>query len=86
LLPPPLTAPAPAAVCLPLAQEELSTWTAAFVEKHNRKPSLVDVQRTGIPWLIERFKQYVVLRDRLFSDTSVLRGKLQESIPGGCRR
>ena len=36
----------------------------------------------GIPWLIDRFKQYVVLRDRLFSDTSVLRGKLQEAIPG----
>jgi hypothetical protein len=37
----------------------------------------------GIPWLIEKFKQYVVLRDRLFSDTSVLRGKLQDAIPGG---
>jgi hypothetical protein len=36
----------------------------------------------GIPWLIDKFKQYVVLRDRLFSDTSVLRGKLQEAIPG----
>ncbi|EFN58238.1 expressed protein [Chlorella variabilis] len=62
-------------------QEELSTWTAAFREKNNRKPNLVDVQRTGIPWLIDKFKQYVVLRDRLFSDTSVLRGKLQEAIP-----
>jgi hypothetical protein len=42
----------------------------------------------GIPWLIDKFKQYVVLRDRLFSDTSVLRGKLQEAIPGepACRR
>ena len=37
----------------------------------------------GIPWLIEKFKQYVVLRDRLFSDTSVLRNKLQDAIPGG---
>ena len=36
----------------------------------------------GIPWLIERFKQYVVLRDRLFSDTSVLRGKLSDALPG----
>ncbi|KAI3428144.1 hypothetical protein D9Q98_006528 [Chlorella vulgaris] len=62
-------------------QEELSTWTAAFREKNNRKPNLMDVQRTGIPWLIEKFKQYVVLRDRLFSDTSVLRGKLQDAIP-----
>ncbi len=32
--------------CLAL-QEELSTWTAAFREMHNRKPNLVDVQRTG---------------------------------------
>ena len=39
----------------------------------------------GIPWLIERFKQYMVLRDRLFSDGSVLRGKLKESIPGAPR-
>ncbi|PSC71257.1 spore coat isoform A [Micractinium conductrix] len=62
-------------------QEELSTWTAAFREKNGRKPNLVDVQRTGIPWLIERFKQYVVLRDRLFSDTSVLRGKMAEALP-----
>lgn len=62
-------------------QEELSTWTAAFREKNNRKPNLVDVQRTGIPWLIEKFKQYVVLRDRLFSDTSLLRNKLQDAIP-----
>ena len=30
-------------------QEELSTWTAAFCEKHNRKPNLIDVQRTGKP-------------------------------------
>jgi hypothetical protein len=29
-------------------QEELSTWTAAFCEKNKRKPSLVDVQRTGV--------------------------------------
>jgi hypothetical protein len=28
-------------------QEELSTWTAAFREKNNRKPNLLDVQRTG---------------------------------------
>lgn len=62
-------------------QEELSTWTAAFREKNGRKPNLVDVQRTGIPWLIERFKQYVVLRDRLFSDTSVLRTKMDQAVP-----
>ena len=45
-------------------------------------PSHTSSLQTGIPWLIERFKQYVVLRERLFSDTSVLRGKLHESIPG----
>jgi hypothetical protein len=45
-------------------------------------PSPAPAAAAGIPWLIDKFKQYVVLRDRLFSDTSVLRGKLQESIPG----
>lgn len=39
-------APAPA-LCRWTVQEELSTWTAAFREKNNRKPNLVDVQRTG---------------------------------------
>ena len=57
-------------------QEELSPWTKAFVGKHGRKPTLVDVQRTGIPWLVGKYKQYVLLRDRLFSDSSLLRSKL----------
>eukprot|EP00887_Chlorella_sp_A99_P006122 scaffold22.g6122.t1 len=57
-------------------QEELSPWTRAFVNKHGRKPALVDVQRTGIAWLIGKYKEYVLLRDRLFNDTSLLRARL----------
>ena len=29
-------------------KEELGPWTIAFAEKHNRKPRLVDVERTGV--------------------------------------
>jgi hypothetical protein len=64
-------------------QQELSPWNEAFVERHGRRPTMVDVQRTGIDWLVARYKQYVVLRERLFSDTSVLRAKLGAPDGGG---
>lgn len=64
-------------------QEELSPWTRAFVNKHARKPNLTDVQRTGIPWLVGKYKQYVLLRDRLFSETSLLRNKISGAVQGG---
>jgi hypothetical protein len=59
-------------------QEELSPWTKAFQERHGRKPTMLDVQRTGIEWLVSRYKQYIVLRDRLFNETSILRSRLTE--------
>lgn len=62
-------------------KEELLPWTQAFEESHGRKPNVCDVQNTGIVWLIDKFKQYLVLRDRLFSDTSVLRTKLTGAMP-----
>lgn len=62
-------------------QEELSPWTQAFLERHDRKPTMIDVQRTGIEWLISRYKQYVLLRDRLFNETSLLRSRLNGAIP-----
>lgn len=62
-------------------QEELSPWTRAFVERHGRKPSMVDVQMTGIEWLVSRYKQYIILRDRLFNESSLLRRKLNGSFP-----
>lgn len=37
--------------------------------------------RAGIPWLINKYKQYVLMRERLLNDTQKLRTKLQNSIP-----
>ncbi|KAK9819606.1 hypothetical protein WJX72_000222 [[Myrmecia] bisecta] len=62
-------------------QEELSPWTAAFKAQHDRKPRLSDVECTGIPWLINRYKRYVVLRERLLNDTHILRDKLTGARP-----
>ena len=66
-------------------QEELSPWTKAFLERHGRKPTTVDVQNTGITWLISRYKQYIYLRERIFTETSVLRSRLEGagSMSGG---
>lgn len=57
-------------------QEELSPWTKAFLERHGRKPTTLDVQNTGIDWLISRYKQYIFLRERIFNETTVLRSRL----------
>lgn len=57
-------------------QDELSPWTQAFVNRHDRKPSMADVERTGISWLVTRYKRYVLLRERLFHQTSILRKKI----------
>ncbi|KAA6421606.1 MAG: hypothetical protein FRX49_08549 [Trebouxia sp. A1-2] len=62
-------------------QEELGPWTQAFKAQHGRKPGLLDVERTGIAWLLDKFKAYVILRDRLLSDTSILRDKLEVAAP-----
>lgn len=35
----------------------------------------------GIEWLRDKFKAYVILRDRLLSDTSILRDKLDVAAP-----
>ncbi|KAL3157116.1 hypothetical protein ABBQ38_001361 [Trebouxia sp. C0009 RCD-2024] len=64
-----------------LLQEELGPWTQAFKAQHARKPTLADVERTGIEWLVDKFKSYVILRDRVLSDTSILRDKLHVAVP-----
>ena len=66
-------------------QAELAPWTAAFAASHGRKPGVADVEATGIPWLSLKFKQYVLLRERVLSDTQGLRGRLHE-VGGGGRR
>ncbi len=39
------------------------------------------VLAAGIEWLLDKFKAYVILRDRLLSDTSILRDKLEVAAP-----
>jgi len=60
-------------------QEELSPWTEAYVNRHGTKPSMSDVERTGISWLVTRYKRYVLLRERLFTQTHLLRRKLDHA-------
>lgn len=36
----------------------------------------------GIPWLVSRFKQYVVMRERLLTDTQGLRSRLGSAVQG----
>lgn len=57
-------------------QEEISPWTNAFRNRHGRKPTLADVEATKITWLKEKYKEYVVLRERLMSEIPILRKKL----------
>lgn len=61
-------------------QQELLPWTDAFFEKNGCRPGLKDVQATGIVWLIERYKRYILLRERLKNDTQQLRTKLDGNI------
>lgn len=60
-------------------QDELSPWSEAFVNRHGRKPTMSDVERTGITWLVSRYKRYVLLRERLFTETHLLRRKLDNA-------
>jgi len=64
-------------------QEELSPWTNAFQERHGRKPTTMDVQNTGIGWLISRFKQYILLRERIFNESTVLRSRIESGSSSG---
>ena len=43
--------------------------------RDGRKPRLADVERTGIAWLVSKYKQYNVLRERILGDTSRLRDR-----------
>lgn len=62
-------------------QDEISPWNEAFVDRHGRKPTMADVERTGIEWLVTRYKRYVLLRERLFTQTTLLRRKLDHVNP-----
>eukprot|EP00898_Chlorokybus_atmophyticus_P006275 jgi/Chlat1/6649/Chrsp49S06147 len=58
-------------------RNELGTWSDAFRKQHARRPTMRDVERTSIPWLVSKFKQYIMLRDVIFKDTAGIRSKLQ---------
>lgn len=45
-------------------------------ELHGARPA------AGIPWLVSRFKQYVVMRERLLTDTQGLRSRLGSAVQG----
>lgn len=57
-------------------QAELQPWTEAFAEKTGRKPSLADVNNTGIEWLMTKYKQYILLREKLLLEIPVFREKV----------
>lgn len=58
-------------------QEELSPWMHAFEEDHSRRPTLVDVESTKIPWLVDKYKDYIVMREKLFIGIPELRRKIK---------
>ena len=57
---------------------DLEEWSDAFSEKHRRRPTVKDVERTGIAFLVENFKEYVELRDKLMRQTPRLRGQMED--------
>ena len=58
---------------------DLEEWSNAFSEKYRRRPTLKDVERTGIAFLVENFKEYVELRDKLMGQTPHLRGQMEDA-------
>ena len=57
---------------------DLEEWSNAFSEKYRRRPTVKDVERTGIAFLVENFKEYVDLRDKLMRQTPRLRGQMED--------
>jgi hypothetical protein len=59
-------------------RDDLKEWSAAFVARRGRIPTVKDVERTGIDFLVKNFKDYVALRDKLMSQTPYLRGQMED--------
>ena len=57
-------------------RDELASWSDGFEQAKGRRPNFKDVQKTRIPWLIESFKEYVRLRNKLISETPKIRGEV----------
>mmetsp|Transcript_24793 Transcript_24793/g.97994 ORF Transcript_24793/g.97994 Transcript_24793/m.97994 type:complete len:142 (+) Transcript_24793:234-659(+) len=48
-------------------RRQLTPWSEFFREEHGRTPSLRDVQEAGVPGLLEKFSEYVEIRDHFWS-------------------
>ena len=46
---------------------------------------LIDCLIAGIPWLENKYKQYVVMRERVLTETQALRERLLNAVPDMCQ-
>ena len=60
-------------------QSELSPWMQAFEAKNGRQPGLLDVKATEIAWLATTYKQYLLMRDKLFKDIPFLKAAIAKA-------
>lgn len=62
----------------------LQNWSDAFAAEHaGRRPGKADVLATRIPWLIDSYSEYSVLKRKLLVRTASLRGALASSARTG---
>lgn len=67
-----------------LVREEVEAWSDGFKIEHQRRPTMSDIRRSQIPWLIEKFEEYSMLRRNLLTNAPNLRGALGTGgMPGG---
>ncbi|KFM25705.1 hypothetical protein F751_2547 [Auxenochlorella protothecoides] len=64
-------------------QEALRPWVSDFEARAGRKPTMQDVQAAGVPWLLERYRHYILLRQRLFHGAGTVRGSLDGGMVAG---
>ncbi|KAL6771031.1 hypothetical protein ACKKBF_B33650 [Auxenochlorella protothecoides x Auxenochlorella symbiontica] len=64
-------------------QEALRPWVSDFEARAGRKPTMQDVQAAGVPWLLERYRHYILLRQRLFHGAGSVRGSLDGGVVAG---
>ncbi|RMZ57446.1 hypothetical protein APUTEX25_004280 [Auxenochlorella protothecoides] len=64
-------------------KEALRPWVSDFEARAGRKPTMQDVQAAGVPWLLERYRHYILLRQRLFHGAGTVRGSLDGGMVAG---
>ena len=60
-------------------QSELSPWMQTFEKKNGRQPLLLDAEATQIAWLTTTFKQYLLMRSKLFKDIPSMKRTIAEA-------